>query len=263
MKIENVITVITERLTESFIPYWDEALLYENQPWQFEITNNVNAIERARLNADIHTYVMRGNNVMVTKLTTQLIALQDLPIIPKPSLAEVMAELANYQEELQGDEDLRQAEADRIADIKARFANVKDFHACMKEKGKEFSANPALVLKRILEENDQELLTALEEGHVIVKGKKDSELVRANRKNLGAKKKEVCTALLDIVRGFNSESEASEEAIDAMEEGFDSIFNALNKGRPSKARRLIELVTDPSVAELKVLLLEELTELGF
>ena len=261
----NHITQATQNLTTDFIPFWDESLTYENQKWNFEIVNEANAIRRQELQDVIDTYIMRSNHTMVNQLSAELHAIEDVPVVdPKPTLAEVQAECDRIQAELDAAEAARLAEEARVQDIKDRWAlAMEDMHGTWKETGRPHEANPALHLKRIIEEDDQVFLAELEAANTTRKNKADKLNARRALKDSGNKKLLVCSEILNLIRGANSEEGKTEAEIDAMEAQFADIVNALEKGRPSKAKRLIDLVTDPTVADLKVLILEEFAEHGY
>ena len=67
----------------------------------------------------------------------------------------------------------------------------------------------------------------------------------------GLVNRQKCEDAISYITGMNAESDADEATVDAMMTSFFEIYKALDSGRPSKAVRLINLVTDPAQDALK------------
>lgn len=79
----------------------------------------------------------------------------------KPNLARIEEEFEEYKQELIDAENARLAEIARIQDIKDRFNSISDIRLTIDKAGLSIT-NPAIELKRIIEENDQSRLEVLE-----------------------------------------------------------------------------------------------------
>lgn len=79
----------------------------------------------------------------------------------KPSLEQFQAEFAIYKQELIDLEEARLAEAARVEDIINRFNSLQDVYRVISEAGYQIG-NPALEMKRIIQENDQARLAEYE-----------------------------------------------------------------------------------------------------
>ena len=277
LKAENVkssIKFLTQRLGEHYISTWDENQDYNSQVWDFELINENKELERQNLRDRIAELeelklteesqdVIDGYDEAILSLNESLDLILDIQYA-KPTFLELEAEWEAWQIELDDERLAREAEEARVEAIKERWnaCMLNDMHGVWSHTGKPHVANPALLLKDIIENDDILLLEELESAFVANEAKALALKAVRDIEQKGARKKSDCETLLNIVRGVNSDTKTEEE-VDAMEVAFESILKALQNGRPTKAKKLIELVDDATVTDLKTMLLSKLTELGY
>ena len=186
------------------------------------------------------------------------------PSLVKPSLQLITDELVEYKAELTAEEDARLAEVARVKDIKDRFNAIGDIRGALVKANINIK-NPALELKRIIEEDDQSVLSALESAATEVVADENKKNNRKNKKQLGRIAVKACEACLELIAGFNITRNLTAEQKDTMATTYAPLLEALNQKRPGKFKSLVEgltpdgtLVTD----QMKTELLEELAEFG-
>ena len=186
------------------------------------------------------------------------------PTLVKPSLQLINDELTDYKAEETAKEDARLAEVARVQDIKDRFNAIEDIRGAF-EKASITAKNPALELKRIIEEDDQTVLSSLESAATEFNSDKNKKKNREDKKKLGKIAVKACEACLELIAGFNITRSLTAAQKDSMATTYAPLLEALNQKRPGKFKSLVEgltpdgtLVTD----QMKTELLEELAEFG-
>jgi len=173
-----------------------------------------------------------------------------------PTLEAAQADFLIYKQELLDAENARLAEIARVEDIKSRWSLVTDIRAVVN------ASNPALELKRIIDEDDQATLTQIEldwDSHASDLSSKHEKSVR---KELGKRAREACLGALDVVAGWNLERELTTDQVDQMTSSFSTILQLLQSNRFSSARAaIVEITPDGTLVtqEMKDEILEQLT----
>jgi hypothetical protein len=152
-------------------------------------------------------------------------------------------ELQLYKQELIEIENARLAELARINDIKSRWNSMPDIRLALTSLGN-YIPNPAIELKRIIAEDDQDYLAQLESAYVIESNNLANKAIKEQRKNSGRIAREACLSALDIIAGYNIERNLTKEQKDQMLVNFSGILQALQSNRPGLALALIT-ATEP------------------
>lgn len=178
----------------------------------------------------------------------------------KPSKELFDDELAEYKAELSAVEQARLDEVARVEDIKSRWGAIEDIRGAIAEAGIDVP-NPAIEIKRIIEENDQAQLSLLESKGADAKVKADLQKSREERKELGKKKRRACEGALDVIAGYVDQSELDDAQIAQLESDFSQIAQMLRANYAATVKPLIEALSPDGVLvtqELKDDILEEL-----
>lgn len=152
------------------------------------------------------------------------------------------AELDLYKQELIAEENARIAEANRIRDIKERWSAMPDIRLAFNEIGSSV-ANPAIELKRIIAEDDQQMLSDLETAYVVALNKIAEERSKNAIRENGKMARECCFEILDVIAGWNIQRNLTKEQKDNMVVTFAQPLQALQVYRPGLAKSLIEEIT--------------------
>lgn len=160
----------------------------------------------------------------------------------KPEESRLNTELAEYKAELIAEENARLAELARVQDITDRFNAMTNIRAVLNHFEIEMN-NPHVELKRIVADNDQAALVALEAKFAEYSALSQSEESKKDKIEMGRKVRELSSAILDLVAGYNIERQLTVAQIDSMESSFGPILQALSVNRVDKAKALIEDMT--------------------
>jgi hypothetical protein len=156
----------------------------------------------------------------------------------KPSVEAFNRELDQHKEELRVVEQARLDEVARVEDIMNRFSAISDIRATLIEAGLSIT-NPAKELARIIDEDDQVGLTALESAAASFDQKQTAITLRESRRAQGKAAREICLEVLDIIGGHNIENGTTGAALDSMTTTYADLLAALQNNRPMKAKSLI------------------------
>lgn len=274
--VKGAIRHITSELTSDFIPLWEDENWFSVK-WNFELEqekvdqkrldlqSEINSEKAKRdLIEDVESPEYAGYTMSINALESELNALVDIPVITKPDLVTLLDFWESWMVQLDDERIAREAEEARVKDLTDRFnACMLDMNGMWLETGKPHIANPAILLKDIIKDNDTTLLEELEEAEGKRKIKADKKNAKQEILEKGRAKKVLCECILDLIRGYNTDNGFSEAEIDSLEVAYEDIVNALEKGRPTKAKKMIEAVDDASLATLKEMLLEEFAENGY
>lgn len=154
--------------------------------------------------------------------------------LEKPTYEQVVAEFSVYKIELIVEENARLDEIARVQDIKERWDNIDDITGAF-YKAEIVVGNPALELNRIIEENDQSLLSQLESSYAVFKSENSSRKIDLLKIKKGQEARMKCQNVLDYIAGENLERELTIEQITQMQTAFSEIESALRAGRPDLA----------------------------
>ena len=186
------------------------------------------------------------------------------PNLVKPSLEVLNSELVSYKQELTDAEQARLDEVARVDNIVSRFEAIDNLQGAMEESGL-FFRNPALELKRIISEDDQERLELLESSLASFKDKESAKKIKSDRKEKGKLARQACEEVLEVVAGFNIERSLTKEQKDQMESENADLLQALMSKRPGKFKSLMVAKVPDGVLltqEMKDEVLEVLAKYG-
>lgn len=148
-----------------------------------------------------------------------------------------------------------------MSTITERFNNISDIHGVFNTLNKTIS-NPLIELNRIINENDITTLELYESTWInTVKPFNDDYVLRKQKKETGKAIRKVCESVLDLIAGYNIESNLTAEQVTELENTFSTIAMYLRANRPFSAKPLIEaIVPDETLVttEMKTAILKEL-----
>jgi len=182
--------------------------------------------------------------------------------LEKPSMNQLTVALEGYIDELIERFDVNAAENERVAALEARFAGLKDLRMAMERTGNQ-EPNAKLFKKRIIDNNDTDLLAILEADDALYRPEKEEDDQIEEEIELGKEAKSVCDQCLDLIRGHNKKNNITVAEINSMKTEFLPIYQVLVDGMPSEARVLINAAIKPAILPLKVKLQKVLTKRGF
>ena len=157
----------------------------------------------------------------------------------KPSLQLFSDELIEYKGELTDAENARLAEVARIEDIKTRFNAISDIRGAIGKAGLSIQ-NPAKELERIIEENDQDRLSAIELAWTAFQSE---DLVENQQDEVADKLINICHGCIKIMMKHNLKNGLSAAQKDQQAVDYASAMNALNSWRPGKFKSEITALT--------------------
>ena len=164
----------------------------------------------------------------------------------KSTQAEIEAALEVYKQGLTDTENARLAEVARVQDINTRWEAIGDVYAAVANSGN-VSTNPAIELVRIISENDQAALSAIEQAWQVFKDEKEKyDAILVDIKS-GNNDKQCCEDVLSYIGGINRRRSYTAEQIAIMTSAFGTIQGLLIGRRPSSALKLVNLITPDGV----------------
>lgn len=182
----------------------------------------------------------------------------------KPSLVILEAELQELKNELTDIERARIDEINRVADIRSRFNAISDIRGALNKAGLKIG-NPALELKRIIEENDQFRLSALESAFSEFEAEQNEAKQKKEEMKIANALVDICLECVKIVMKHNIKNGLSKEQKDQQALDYSDLFDSLSKWRPGKLKSSISATTPDGVLvkqDLKDELLNFLSESG-
>lgn len=159
----------------------------------------------------------------------------------KPSLELFEAELEELKSELNAIENARLAEIARVDDINSRFNAIPDIRGAIVKASLDIP-NPAIELKRIIEENDQDRLSALEASGAQFDLEYSKKLEIDSKVAIGSKVKSIAEGLLSIISAHVIENNFTDDDDDTLIANHGDIFQALQSNRITKAKGLIQAI---------------------
>jgi len=120
-----------------------------------------------------------------------------------------------------------------------RFRALTDLNATLNHNNMSIN-NHGVELKRIIAENDIARLEDLEAKWAEFQLVKEVQDRNQTRLANGAAKRELALAVLDLFTGYLDELDIGDDNLDLLEDSLESVFQALNRSRPGKAKTLIE-----------------------
>lgn len=124
-------------------------------------------------------------------------------------------------------------------EIKDRFYALTDIQAVFNHFKMNIN-NKGVLLKKIIETEDIELLQDLESKWAEYQPVKEAQERNQDRLVKGAAKRNLALNILDLFTGYLDELDIGDDNLDVLEDSLESVFKALNRSRPGKARTLIE-----------------------
>lgn len=170
----------------------------------------------------------------------------------KPSLGRIENEFQEYKNELIRKKNL---------ELKETWGQMKDPRMAFNELG-ELPVNTDMVLKEILENEDEPYLNSIVSAYSIAKEKQNKKDARRKKKDIGRKVRGMCESAMDVIIGYNVTRELTKQQQNAMKQAFKDIMDYLESYQPKAALELVELVTVDGVLvtqEMKDDVIEELS----
>lgn len=159
-------------------------------------------------------------------------------LLVKPPLHNLQVELTQYKQELTVIEQARLDELARIQGLKDRFNALSDIRGAIAKLSLDIP-NPSLELQRIIDENDEARLSALESAHADYL----NELAASDAAELADKVAkslvETCLGCVELVMKFNISNGLTGAQKDLQATNYADVFGALRDWRPGKAKSLI------------------------
>jgi hypothetical protein len=141
-----------------------------------------------------------------------------------------------------------QAEIDRVTGIKNRWHSIIDIRGVIALASLDSTIpNDAKELIRIINEDDTTQLEYFESLAVTVDADRVIMKAQESKQKDGAKKRELCYGILDLISEYNGENSLTEAQLDSMEVSFAQILVALQNVRPVKAKNLITALTPDGI----------------
>lgn len=148
----------------------------------------------------------------------------------KPSLKRIEKEFKEYKEEL-----IKAKEMEMLAD----WGYMTDPRMAFNELEIEIT-NIALELKRIIDEQDEELLTRLVDAYDIAMDRQSDLKARQDKKDIGQHVRSMCNNALNVIIGYNVTRSLTTAQQNQMKSTFKDIFAALQSYQPALAKSLIQ-----------------------
>ena len=182
----------------------------------------------------------------------------------KPEEALFDAELVEVKAELTVLEQARLDELARIKDLTDRFNAIPDVRGAISKTAHEIP-NPAIELKRIVEENDNARLVELESASTVFEAEQVQVAAAKQANDLVESVVDTCLGFVKIVMKSNITRGLTTGQKDQQATDYSEVFESIKDWRPGKAKALIAALTPDGILvdqALKDDLLEFLTSKG-